>query len=40
MEKYGESMKSTYSRSQPKVDYAAQAAKMARERRRRQEKRQ
>ena len=39
MEKYGESMKSTYSRSQPKVDYAAQAAKMARERRRRQEKR-
>ena len=40
MEKYGESMKSTYSRSQPKIDYAAQAAKMARERRRRQEKRQ
>ena len=40
MEKYGESMKSTYSRSQPKVDYAAQAAKMARERRRRQEKHQ
>ena len=40
MEKYGESMKSTYSRSQPKIDYAAQAAKMARERRRRQEKHQ